>query len=229
MADDRQSGHQHERAGSARAPLRDHGAQGGSVAPGDARHRAHPAQARRRDASSGAEVEVGYLHRGFEKECESGLYYQAFPYTDRLNYVSPMINNVGYALACEKLFGIEVPERCQYLRIIAQRGVAHVRPLHLPRRLRAGARRVHGVPLRRRGARAGVGHPSTRCAAPASPATTCASAASRPTSAPSSGPSCTRSSRKIAKLRKDFEDLLLSNPIFLERMEDTGSFSPRRS
>src|SRR5262245_15652334 len=52
-----------------------------------------------------AEVEVGYLHRGFEKECESGLYYQAFPYTDRLNYVSPMINNVGYALACGKRCG----------------------------------------------------------------------------------------------------------------------------
>src|SRR5262249_21962283 len=66
-----------------------------------------------------AEVEVGYLHRGFEKECESGLYYQAFPYTDRLNYVSPMINNVGYALACEKLFGVEVPDRCKYLRVIA--------------------------------------------------------------------------------------------------------------
>ena len=65
-----------------------------------------------------AEVEVGYLHRGFEKECESGLYYQAFPYTDRLNYVSPIINNVGYALACEKLLGLEVPERCQYLRVI---------------------------------------------------------------------------------------------------------------
>ena len=66
-----------------------------------------------------SEVEVGYLHRGFEKECESGLYYQAFPYTDRLNYVSPMINNVGYALAVEKLFGVEVPPRCQYLRTIA--------------------------------------------------------------------------------------------------------------
>ena len=65
-----------------------------------------------------AEVDVGYLHRGFEKECESGLYYQVFPYTDRLNYVSSIINNVGYALACEKLFGIAVPERCQYLRVI---------------------------------------------------------------------------------------------------------------
>jgi NADH-quinone oxidoreductase subunit D len=66
-----------------------------------------------------SDVEVGYLHRGFEKECESGEYYQAIPYTDRLNYASPMINNVGYCLAAEKLFGISVPARCQYLRTIA--------------------------------------------------------------------------------------------------------------
>jgi NADH-quinone oxidoreductase subunit D len=64
-------------------------------------------------------VEVGYLHRGFEKECESGEYYQAIPYTDRLNYASPMINNVGYCLAAEKLFGITAPPRAQYLRVLA--------------------------------------------------------------------------------------------------------------
>jgi NADH-quinone oxidoreductase subunit D len=66
-----------------------------------------------------SQVEVGYLHRGFEKECESGEYYQAIPYTDRLNYASPMINNVGYCLAVEKLFGITAPPRAQYLRTIA--------------------------------------------------------------------------------------------------------------
>jgi NADH-quinone oxidoreductase subunit D len=66
-----------------------------------------------------ADVEVGYLHRGFEKECESGEYYQAIPYTDRLNYASPMINNVGYCLAAEKLFGITAPPRCQYVRVLA--------------------------------------------------------------------------------------------------------------
>ncbi len=70
-------------------------------------------------ASSIPTVEVGYLHRGFEKECESGEYYQAVPYTDRLNYASPMINNVGYCLAAEKLFGITVPPRGQYLRTLA--------------------------------------------------------------------------------------------------------------
>jgi len=65
-----------------------------------------------------AEVEIGYLHRAFEKHCENGTYMQAFPYTDRLNYVSPLINNFGYAQAVEKLFGIEAPERCKYIRVI---------------------------------------------------------------------------------------------------------------
>jgi NADH-quinone oxidoreductase subunit D len=65
-----------------------------------------------------ADVEIGYLHRGFEKHCESGPYNNAMPYTDRLNYVSPLINNFGYASAVEKLLGIEVTERCQYIRVI---------------------------------------------------------------------------------------------------------------
>lgn len=64
------------------------------------------------------EVEIGYLHRGFEKECEHRNWQQAFPYTDRLNYNSAIINNVAYALAVEKLLGVEVPERCKYIRVI---------------------------------------------------------------------------------------------------------------
>jgi NADH-quinone oxidoreductase subunit D len=64
------------------------------------------------------DVEVGYLHRGFEKMCEQGTWTQVFPYTDRLNYASPLINNVGFALAAEKLLGIATPERCQYARVI---------------------------------------------------------------------------------------------------------------
>jgi len=66
----------------------------------------------------GADVEIGYLHRGFEKMCEIGPYNNAIPYTDRLNYVSPLINNVGYCMAVEKLLGIEVTERCKYIRVI---------------------------------------------------------------------------------------------------------------
>jgi len=66
-----------------------------------------------------SDIEIGYLHRGFEKTCENVTYNQVVPYTDRLNYVSPLINNVGYALAVEKLIGIDVPERCKYIRVMA--------------------------------------------------------------------------------------------------------------
>jgi NADH-quinone oxidoreductase subunit D len=65
------------------------------------------------------DVEIGYLHRGFEKMAETVDYNGVMPYTDRLNYVSPLINNVGYCMAVEKLLGITVPERCQYIRVIA--------------------------------------------------------------------------------------------------------------
>jgi len=65
-----------------------------------------------------ADVEIGYLHRAFEKDCEVGGYNNAIPYTDRLNYVSPLINNFGYASAVEKLLGIDVTERCKYIRVI---------------------------------------------------------------------------------------------------------------
>jgi NADH-quinone oxidoreductase subunit D len=65
-----------------------------------------------------ADVEIGYLHRAFEKDCEVGGWNNAIPYTDRLNYVSPLINNFAYAAAVEKLLGIEVTERCQYIRVI---------------------------------------------------------------------------------------------------------------
>src|SRR3989338_5791453 len=65
-----------------------------------------------------AEIEIGYLHRAFEKMCEQGPYNNAVPYTDRLNYVSPLINNIGYCLAVEKLLGIKTTERCQYIRVI---------------------------------------------------------------------------------------------------------------
>jgi NADH-quinone oxidoreductase subunit D len=64
-----------------------------------------------------ADVQIGYLHRGFEKMCERGTWAQVFPYADRLNYVSPMLNNVGYALAVEKLCGLVVPDRAQWYRM----------------------------------------------------------------------------------------------------------------
>jgi NADH-quinone oxidoreductase subunit D len=61
---------------------------------------------------------VGYLHRGKEKSAESLGWHKFFPHTDRLDYVQPLMNNIGYALAIEKLAGIEVPERAKVIRVL---------------------------------------------------------------------------------------------------------------
>jgi NADH-quinone oxidoreductase subunit D len=62
--------------------------------------------------------EVGYLHRGDEKIAENMTYTQFIPYTDRLDYLAPLANNVVYACAVEKLLGMDVPPRCKYIRVI---------------------------------------------------------------------------------------------------------------
>jgi NADH-quinone oxidoreductase subunit D len=80
------------------------------------------------------DVQPGYLHRGFEKSCERGTWAQVFPYVDRLNYVSPMLNNVGFSLAVEKLCDITVPDRCAVLPRDPGRACPHLRPLHVQRR-----------------------------------------------------------------------------------------------
>jgi NADH-quinone oxidoreductase subunit D len=64
------------------------------------------------------DTSVGYLHRGFEKMCEQGTWTQCIPYTDRLNYASPLINNFIFCEAVERMLGVTVPERCSYLRVI---------------------------------------------------------------------------------------------------------------
>jgi len=173
----------------------------------------------------GSDVEVGYLHRGFEKEAESSLYYQVFPYTDRLNYSSPMINNVGYALAVEKLFDISVPERGNYVRVIASevsRMTDHFTCLGAAAmELGAMTAFLYAVEARDQlwdlldamcGARVtcnyvrigGVSHDL--------------------------GPDFPALAReklaKAAGLHKDLEDLLLANPVFRERMVGTGVLGP---
>ena len=67
-----------------------------------------------------AAPEIGYLHRGDEKIAENMTYTQFIPYTDRLDYLAPLSNNVAYALAVEKLLGIDkmLPPRCQFIRVI---------------------------------------------------------------------------------------------------------------
>ncbi len=66
----------------------------------------------------GLEPEMGYLHRCHEKIGERNTYLMNMPFTDRLDYLSSMSNNLGYALAVEKLMGVEVPERAEYIRVI---------------------------------------------------------------------------------------------------------------
>jgi NADH-quinone oxidoreductase subunit D len=62
--------------------------------------------------------EIGYLHTGIEKTCEAKFYQQVVPLTDRVDYLSPMANNLCYCLAVEKLLGLEIPEKAQWLRVL---------------------------------------------------------------------------------------------------------------
>ncbi|MEP7146347.1 MAG: NADH dehydrogenase (quinone) subunit D [bacterium] len=62
--------------------------------------------------------ELGYLHRGYEKLAEACTYHEFIPHTDRLDYLSPMANNVAYTQAIEKLIHLEIPERGKYIRVI---------------------------------------------------------------------------------------------------------------
>lgn len=65
-----------------------------------------------------ADSHIGLLHRGTEKLIEYKTYMQALPYFDRLDYVSPMNQEHAFALATEKLLGVNAPERAQYIRVI---------------------------------------------------------------------------------------------------------------
>jgi NADH-quinone oxidoreductase subunit D len=62
--------------------------------------------------------EIGYLHTGIEKTCEAKFYQQVVPLTDRVNYLDPISNNLCYALAVEKLLGLEIPARAQWIRVL---------------------------------------------------------------------------------------------------------------
>jgi len=61
---------------------------------------------------------IGYLHTGIEKSCESKTYSQCITLTDRIDYLAPLSNNLGFCLAAEKILGIEVPKRAQYIRVL---------------------------------------------------------------------------------------------------------------
>ena len=170
------------------------------------------------------DIQVGYLHRGFEKECESGTWYQAIPYTDRLNYNSAILANIGYCLAVEKLLQIETPVRCQWLRTLA--GELSRIADHLTRcgaaclELAAMTPFLYGIEARELiwdlleslcGARVtsnyirigGVKHDMPRDV-----------------------PAVARESiGKIRSLLRDFDDVITSNRIFVDRLKGTGVIS----
>ena len=62
--------------------------------------------------------DIGYLHTGIEKTCEAKFYQQVVPLTDRIDYLCPMTNNLAYCLAVEKLLGLEIPPRAQWIRVM---------------------------------------------------------------------------------------------------------------
>ncbi len=170
------------------------------------------------------DIQVGYLHRGFEKECESGTWYQAIPYTDRLNYNSAILANIGYCLAVEKLLGLETPERCQWLRTLT--GELSRVADHLTRcgaaclELSAMTPFLYGIEARELtwdlmeilcGARVtsnyvrigGVKH-----------------------GMPAAFPGvCRANIARIRGLLKDFDEIVTSNRIFVDRLKGTGLIS----
>ena len=62
--------------------------------------------------------DIGYLHTGIEKTCEAKFYQQVVPLTDRIDYLCPLTNNLAYVLAVEKLLGLEMPKRAQWIRVL---------------------------------------------------------------------------------------------------------------
>ena len=170
------------------------------------------------------DIQVGYLHRGFEKECEAGTWYQAIPYTDRLNYNSAVLANVGYCMAVEKLLGLETPERCQWLRVMA--GELSRIADHLTRcgagclELAAMTPFLYGIEARELiwdlieslcGARVTSNYIRIGGVKHDMPATFPAQ--------------CRDSIAKIRGLLRDFDDVITSNRIFVDRLKHTGVIS----
>ena len=159
------------------------------------------------------DIQVGYLHRGFEKECESGTWYQAIPYTDRLNYNSAILCNLGFCLAVEKLLGIETPGALPVAARAGGRALADRRPPDPLRRRLPRAPGDDALPLRDRGARAHLGPAGDALRRARHLATTSASAASS-TTMPAGFPGALPRlpSRRSASSSRDFDKVVTQQP-----------------
>ena len=112
-----------------------------------------------------ARPDIGYLHTGIEKTAEYKSYFKALVLTDRMDYLAPLCNNLGYSLAVEKLLGIDVPEQARYRAGHPGRAAAHRQPPRLARLQRARPGRAERLPLLLPRARADSRH--LRVCAPA--------------------------------------------------------------
>ncbi len=171
------------------------------------------------------DTQIGYLHRAFEKMSEANVWQAIFPYTDRLNYVSPLMNNVGYAQAVEKLIGIEIPERTKYIRVLIcelSRIADHLTCIAAAS-MELGAFTVFLYCMEARdliwdrieelsGARVTPAYVRIGGLARDLPEGFCERTMGI--------------LPKIEKLIKDIDDLLTDNPIFIERNRDVGKISP---
>ena len=105
---------------------------------------------------------VGYLHRGDEKIAENMTYNQFVPYTDRLDYLAPLANNMAYAIAVERLAKLEVPARCQAIRVITAELARVSSHLMAPRPMRCEEMRaISAVITRIAWQRAGTSRPAS--------------------------------------------------------------------
>jgi NADH-quinone oxidoreductase subunit D len=175
-----------------------------------------------------AEVEVGFLHRGFEKTCENRTWFNLLPYTDRLNYVSPLLNNLGYALAVEKLVGVEAPARAQLIRILMgelSRIADHLTCI-AAMAMECGAFTVFLYNIKAREFIWDVIEATTGARMTTSYIRI---GGVRSDLSPGWGEALAKAATETRKVLKDVSGLLDANPIFLKRTRDIAVMTPERA